>query len=104
MPVGMWAKASVSPDLPRRAVAKALMLPFLAVERSQAPTPGLGLGEAGIGVQVDLLVFQASPQPLGKVLSMHRPPAFARLRGGRLWSGGFLPKNRFRPFNGPIFR
>src|SRR5713101_5266812 len=51
-------------DLLRRAVAEALVLPFLVVEAEPASDPGLRLGDAGIGVQVDLLVLQAAPQPL----------------------------------------
>src|SRR6516165_10516699 len=51
-------------DLARRAVAEALMLPFLVVEAQPSADPGLRFGDAGIGMQVDLLVFQAAPQPL----------------------------------------
>jgi hypothetical protein len=91
-PVGMWAKASISPlavfapeagkaetvgradrphihrpflvDLPRRAVAEALVLAFLVLEAEPGTKADLRAGGAGISVQVDLLVFQAAPQPL----------------------------------------
>jgi len=51
-------------DLLRRAVAEALVLPFLVVEAKPASDSGLRLGDAGIGVQVDLLVLQSAPQSL----------------------------------------
>src|SRR5712672_2426655 len=50
--------------LPRRAIAMALMLALLVVEDQPSPDAGLSLGDAAIGVQVDLLVFEAAPQPL----------------------------------------
>src|SRR6516162_4924810 len=90
--VGMWAKASISPrselareaggsgagrqrrsstypqpflvNLPRRAITEALMLAFLIVEAEPGANAGLGLGNRRIGVEVDFLIFQASPQPL----------------------------------------
>src|SRR6266446_3405063 len=91
-PVGMWAKASISPafrarsgsggsaavrqsrsstypqaflvDLPRRAVTEALMLALLIVEGQPSANAGLGLGNTRIGVEVDFLVFEAPPQSL----------------------------------------
>src|SRR4029077_9257370 len=41
----------------------------------------LGLGDTGIGVEVDLLVFEAAPQPLDEDVVRVAAP---RLRGGRL--------------------
>jgi hypothetical protein len=75
--VGMWAKASISQpselagsgeaepvgkadrshtqafivNLPRHAMAIALRPPLLVVEAQPNTDPGLGLGDAGIGVQ-----------------------------------------------------
>jgi len=40
------------------------MLPFLVVEAQPSADPGLRLGDAGISMQIDLLILQAAPQPL----------------------------------------
>jgi len=74
----MWAKAQPvgeadrphSPPafcfvgLTRRAIAQALVLALLVIKAEPGADAGLGLGDTGIGVEVDLLVFQAAPQPL----------------------------------------
>jgi len=84
------------------------MLPFLVVEAKPSTDSGLSLGDAGISMQVDLLVFQAAPQPLDEdvvhaaAFAIHadRDPtalehagkvaagelATPRFREGRLWS------------------
>src|SRR6516225_8532265 len=49
------------------------MLALLIVEIEPGANTGFGLGHTRIGVEVDLLVFEASPQPLDEMLSMHRP-------------------------------
>src|SRR6266446_6977701 len=143
-PVGMWAKASISPlselargsggsaavrqsrsstfpqaflvNLPRRAIAEALVLAFLVVEAEPGANAGLRLGDRRIGVEVDLLVFQAAPHAArqrccpcsgpppsrGQALAVHadRDPVILQgagevvtgelaapsLRWGRLWS------------------
>ena len=46
-------------DLARRAIAQALVLPLLVIEVEPGADAGLGLGDAGICVEVDLLVFEA---------------------------------------------
>src|SRR5436853_5123277 len=77
-PVGMWAKAqpvgeadrphihghSAFVGLARCAVAQALVLALLVIKAEPGADAGLGLGDTGIGVEVDLLVFEAAPQPL----------------------------------------
>src|SRR5438128_6789868 len=88
----MWAKASISPlsglareaggrgagrqsrsstypqaflvNLPRRAIAEALVLALLVVEIEPGANTGFGLGHTRMVVEVDLLVFEALPQPL----------------------------------------
>ena len=42
------------------------MLALLVIKAEPGADGGLGLGDAGIGVEVDLLVFEAAPQPLDK--------------------------------------
>jgi hypothetical protein len=46
-----------------RAIAQALVLTLLVIEAEPGTDAGLGLGDAGIGVEIDLLVFEAAPQP-----------------------------------------
>src|SRR6516164_2133543 len=53
-------------------VAEALVLALLIVEIEPGANTGLGLGHTRIGVEVDLLVFEASPQPLDEDL-VHAP-------------------------------
>src|SRR2546421_13107354 len=53
-------------NLPRRAIAEALVLALFIVEAEPGADAGLRLGDRRIGVEVDLLVFQAAPQPLDK--------------------------------------
>src|SRR5438128_8353964 len=50
--------------LPRRAIAMALMLALLVVENQPSPDAGPSRGDIAIGMQVNLLVFEAAPQPL----------------------------------------
>src|SRR5216683_2302217 len=50
--------------LARRAIAQALVLALLVIEAEPGADAGLGLGDAGIRVEVDLLIFEAAPQPL----------------------------------------
>src|SRR5262249_54311901 len=50
--------------LTRSAIAQALVLALLVIKTEPGADAGLGLGDTGIGVEVDLLVFQAAPQPL----------------------------------------
>jgi hypothetical protein len=96
---GMWGKASISPlsgwlgrrgkrnrsakpivpcpqaffvNLPRRAIAEALVLALLIVEIEPGTNTGFGLGHTRIDIEVDLLVFEASPQPLDKDV-VHAP-------------------------------
>ena len=104
-PVGMWAKASISPlselareageaepvgkadsphstgflvNLPRRAVAEALVLAFLVVETEPGADASLGLGDRRVGVEIDFLVFEASPQPLDEDV-VHAPALAVQL-------------------------
>src|SRR5580700_10251477 len=51
-------------NLARRVVAEALVLALLVVEAEPGANAGLRLGDTGIGVQIDLFIFQAAPQPL----------------------------------------
>src|SRR6202040_853198 len=50
--------------LARRAIGQALVLALLVIEAEPGADAGLRLGDAGIGVEVDLLIFEAPPQPL----------------------------------------
>src|SRR5205823_10449338 len=59
-------------NLSRRAIAEALVLALLIVEIEPTANAGFGLGHTRIGVEVDLLVFEASPQPLHKDV-VHAP-------------------------------
>jgi len=99
VPVGMWAKASISPlsELAREARKRSRSatpivhtptgLPdkFAAVcdsrgsgagarlvETEPGANTGLGFGHCQISVKVDLLVFEAAPQPLDKDV-VHAP-------------------------------
>jgi len=89
VPVGMWAKASISPlselareagsaagwqrrscaspqfvNLSPRAIAEVLVRAFVVVEIEPGANARLGLGHRRISVEIELLVFQAAPQPL----------------------------------------
>src|SRR6516162_477689 len=59
-------------NLPWRAVTEALMLTLLIVEIEPGANTGFGLGHTRIGVEVDLLVFEASPQSLDEDV-VHAP-------------------------------
>src|SRR5215468_6449349 len=50
-------------NLPRRAIAEALVLALVVVEVEPGANTRLGLGHSRIGVEIDLLVFEAAPQP-----------------------------------------
>ena len=56
-----------------RAVPKALMLALVIVEAEPGANAGLGLGDRRIGIEVDLLVFEARHSRSTKMLSMQRP-------------------------------
>ena len=107
--VGMWAKASISPpfrawsggggsaagrqrrsstypqaflvNLPRRAITEALVLALVIVETEPGADAGSSLGDCRIGMKVDLLIFEAAPQPLDKDVVHASAPRF---REGRL--------------------
>ena len=68
-------------NLPRRAIAEALVLALGVAKVQPGSNAGLGFGHCRIGVEVDLLVFEAAPQPLNQDV-VHAPAP--RLRGGRL--------------------
>src|SRR5205814_9978657 len=51
-------------NLSRRAIAEALVLALFVVEVEPGANTSLRLDYIRIGVEVDLLVFQAAPQPL----------------------------------------
>src|SRR6516165_722166 len=53
-------------NLPRCAIAEALVLALLIVETEPGADAGSGLGNCRIGVKINLLVFEAAPQPLDK--------------------------------------
>ena len=57
------------------------MLALLVIKAEPGADAGLGLGDTGTGVEVDLLVFEASPQPLDEDV-IHAPAP--RFREGRL--------------------
>src|SRR5207245_3978001 len=73
--------------LARRAIAEALMLALLVVEAEPGADASLRLGDAGIGVEVDLLVFEAAPQPLDEdvvhvaALAIHADGDLVALQG-----------------------
>jgi hypothetical protein len=46
------------------------VLALLVIKAEPGADAGLGLGDTGIGVEVDLLVFEAAPQPLDEDISM----------------------------------
>ena len=51
-------------NLPRCAIAQALVLALRVVKVQPGTNAGLSFGHCRISVEVDLLVFQAAPQPL----------------------------------------
>src|SRR6266536_2810940 len=55
-----WAFCFVG--LTRRAIAQALVLALLVIKAKPGANARFRLGDAGIGVEVDLLVFQAAPR------------------------------------------
>src|SRR6516165_4917926 len=70
-PAGRQRRSSTYPqalfvNLPRRPITKALVLALLVVENEPAANASPGLAYRRIGVEVDLLVFEAAPQPLDK--------------------------------------
>src|ERR687885_2979726 len=100
VPVGMWAKASISllselareaggsaagrhrrsstypqaflVNSPRCAITEALVLALRVVKIQPSTNTGPGLGNSRISVEVDLLVFEATPQSLDKDV-VHAP-------------------------------
>src|SRR5262249_14485098 len=62
-------------DLPRRAIAEALVLALVVVEAQPSANPGLGLGHGRVGMEVDLLVFEATPQSFDKDVVHAAAPA-----------------------------
>src|ERR1700736_3589373 len=95
-------------NLPRCAIAEALVLALRVVEVQPGANAGLGFGHIRISMEVDLLIFEAAPQPLDEdvvhapalaVHADHDPVPFQgagevaaselaapSLRWGRLWS------------------
>src|SRR5207248_9210794 len=59
-------------NLPRRAIAEALVLALLVVEIEPSANTGLGFGHRRVGIEVDFLVFEAAPQPLDEDI-VHAP-------------------------------
>jgi len=59
-------------NLPRCAIAEALVRALVIVETEPGANTGLGFGHCQISVKVDLLVFEAAPQPLDKDV-VHAP-------------------------------
>src|SRR5207248_9845342 len=53
-------------NLPRRAIAEALVLTLLVVETEPGADASLRLGDRRIGVEIDLLGLETAPQPLDK--------------------------------------
>jgi hypothetical protein len=53
-------------DLPRRAIAQALVLTLCVVKIYPGANTGPGFGHSRISVKVDLLVFETAPQSLDK--------------------------------------
>jgi hypothetical protein len=64
---------AAAPDCHRRPVGQRLVRAAIVVEGDPGADPGPRRAAVGIGFQVDLLVFQASPQPPTKTLSSQRP-------------------------------
>src|SRR6516162_5655207 len=101
VPVGMWAKASISPvselareaggsadgrqrrsstypqafvvNLARRVVAEALVLALFVIEAEPGANAGLCLGDTGIGMQVTSSYFRLRHNRSMKMLSIQRP-------------------------------
>src|SRR5215470_13534543 len=68
---GRRRRSSIYPQaflvhLPRRAITEALVLTLLIVKTEPGADAGPGLGDGGIGIEVDFFVFEAAPQPLDK--------------------------------------
>src|SRR5690349_825523 len=59
-------------NLTRCAIAEALVLALDVVKVQPGADTGLGFGHGGIGMEVDLLVFEAAPQSLDKDV-VHAP-------------------------------
>src|SRR5690348_18327136 len=62
-------------NLPRRAIAEALVLALGVVKLQPRANAGLGFGHCRISMKVDLFVFETAPQPLDK--DVLHTPAFA---------------------------
>src|SRR5437660_10590687 len=59
-------------NLPRCAIAEALVLAFRVVKFQPGANTGLGFGHSRISMEVDLLIFEAAPQPLDEDV-VHTP-------------------------------
>jgi hypothetical protein len=60
-------------NLPRHAIAEALMLALLIIETEPGADAGLGFGDCRISVKVDRLDLRLRHSRSTKMLSMHRP-------------------------------
>jgi hypothetical protein len=58
--------------LPRCAIAEALVLALRVVKFQPGANTGLGFGHTRISMEVDLLIFEAAPQPLDEDV-VHTP-------------------------------
>src|SRR5208282_5694589 len=94
-------------NLPRRAVAEALVLALLIVEIEPRANSGFGLGDRRIGVEVDFLVFEAAPQPLDKDVVHAATDGAIALRAladdydRRIHAGAPAPPAQRGPSHGP---
>jgi len=59
-----YSRAFCFVGLARCAVSQALVLALLTIKAEPGADAGLRFRDAGIGVEIDLLVFEAAPQPL----------------------------------------
>src|SRR5438105_13660516 len=76
-PRGRQRRSSTYPqaflvNLPRCAIAEALVLAFRVVKFQPGANTGLGFGHSRISIEVDLLIFEAAPQPLDEDV-VHTP-------------------------------
>src|SRR3954447_13906484 len=86
-PILHYPRAFCFVGLARRAIAQALVLALFVIVAEPGADAGFGLGDAGIGVEVDLLVFEAAPQPLDEdvvhvaAFAVHADRDFVALQG-----------------------
>ena len=62
-------------NLPRCAIAEALVLALCVVKVQPGANTGVGFGHPRIGIEVDLLVFETAPQPLDEMFPFSGPPS-----------------------------